>query len=698
MTFGSAAWLWALLLVPILFAVFVRNEKRSIALVRRIVAARLVSQLAGNVSHSMRRLRHALLLLAFACLVVALSKPRWGYTFEEARRKGRDVIIAIDTSRSMLANDLPPNRLTRAKMAARDLIGQLQGDRVGLVAFAGSAFLQAPLTIDYGAVLNALQELDPKIIPRGGTNIAQAIETAIDAFGKGESESRAIVLFTDGEELDENAVKLAKKYADQITIFTVGVGSEEGAIIPVPKEGGGTDFVRDAGGEVVRSQLDAERLQEIADPTGGFYQRLSNGPADMRRIVTSGLGKMTEQQIDARMARRPIERYQWPLSLGMVLLATTILISDRRRRDPRRIPGPLGQTVVVAATLVLSSYCAHAANKGVTLYHEQNFEESYRHFHSQLERQPDSQALHYDAGTAAYKLGKYEEALQAFSEALTTKDPSLRQDAEYNLGNTLYQRGVKQQDRDVKIKEWKSAIEHYDEALAINAKNENAQYNRDLVQKLIDELEKQQQQQKKQNEEQNQEQSNEQKQEQEQQKGNEGKDQEKEKEQQDGGSGEKQEDNQTGNGKNEDEKKGGSDDKQDQKGTGQDGDDESEKSEADKRKESDQRQSKRGDDERESQNPRPPRESDSQKGSSRESDEPAPVPSPSDRDLSGEMRAQQDESQEAGQPREAQQAVADEDGKMNAQQAAALLRSLQDEDAQVPLLQRRQSAPVLKDW
>lgn len=698
MTFGSAAWLWALLLVPILFAVFVRNEKRSIALVRRIVAARLVSQLAGNVSHSMRRLRHALLLLAFACLVVALSKPRWGYTFEEARRKGRDVIIAIDTSRSMLANDLPPNRLTRAKMAARDLIGQLQGDRVGLVAFAGSAFLQAPLTIDYGAVLNALQELDPKIIPRGGTNIAQAIETAIDAFGKGESESRAIVLFTDGEELDENAVKLAKKYADQITIFTVGVGSEEGAIIPVPKEGGGTDFVRDAGGEVVRSQLDAERLQEIADPTGGFYQRLSNGPADMRRIVTSGLGKMTEQQIDARMARRPIERYQWPLSLGMVLLATTILISDRRRRDPRRIPGPLGQTVVVAATLVLSSYCAHAANKGVTLYHEQNFEESYRHFHSQLERQPDSQALHYDAGTAAYKLGKYEEALQAFSEALTTKDPSLRQDAEYNLGNTLYQRGVKQQDRDVKIKEWKSAIEHYDEALAINAKNENAQYNRDLVQKLIDELEKQQQQQKKQNEEQNQEQSNEQKQEQEQQKGNEGKDQEKEKEQQDGGSGEKQEDNQTGNGKNEDEKKGGSDDKQDQKGTGQDGDDESEKSEADKRKESDQRQSKRGDDERESQNPQPPRESDSQKGSSRESDEPAPVPSPSDRDLSGEMRAQQDESQEAGQPREAQQAVADEDGKMNAQQAAALLRSLQDEDAQVPLLQRRQSAPVLKDW
>src|SRR5439155_26481673 len=132
--------------------------------------------------------------------------PQFGYTWQQSKRKGRDLLIAIDTSKSMLATDLAPNRLARAKLAAQDLINLLQGDRVGLVAFAGDAFLQAPLTIDYSAVLSSINELDTTIIPRGGTDIAAAIKLAAEAFGKGESENRALILMTDGEELDQNAV------------------------------------------------------------------------------------------------------------------------------------------------------------------------------------------------------------------------------------------------------------------------------------------------------------------------------------------------------------------------------------------------------------------------------------------------------------------------------------------------------------
>lgn len=171
MSFGQPLWFWALTLLPILVALYVRHERRRVMLLRRLVAARLLDQLAGTVSLGRRRWRFALLLLGLAAVIVSLARPRYGYTWEESKRQGRDVMIAIDCSRSMLATDLSPNRLERAKLATQDLIGQLEGDRVGLIAFAGTAFLQAPLTIDYSAVLDSLSELDTNIIPRAAQTL-----------------------------------------------------------------------------------------------------------------------------------------------------------------------------------------------------------------------------------------------------------------------------------------------------------------------------------------------------------------------------------------------------------------------------------------------------------------------------------------------------------------------------------------------
>src|SRR5829696_8688028 len=160
MTFGAPGWLWGFLVVPMLVLLSWRAERQTMTRLREFVAPRLLTQLGATVSRFRRRLRIALLLLGVALALVSLAKPRWGYTFEDIKRKGLDLIVAVDTSRSMLANDVPPNRLQRLKLAAQDLINELRGDRIGLIAFAGRAFLQAPLTIDYGAAVEALNDLD----------------------------------------------------------------------------------------------------------------------------------------------------------------------------------------------------------------------------------------------------------------------------------------------------------------------------------------------------------------------------------------------------------------------------------------------------------------------------------------------------------------------------------------------------------
>src|SRR5437016_7189448 len=329
MTFGVPQWLWGLLLIPLLIALFVRSERRGLKRLQEFVSARLLPQLAGTVNRPRRMVRFALQLLGLALAIVSLAQPRWGYTFEDVKRKGLDCLIAVDTSRSMLSNDVQPNRLERVKLAVQDLVNELQGDRVGLIAFAGRAFLQAPLTIDYDAVFEAIRDLDTKTIPEGGTNISSAIDLAAQSFGKSAIGNRALIIFTDGEELSGDALKTAKSAADAgVRIFTVGVGTPEGSFIPLNAEGGGTAFVKDNSGQVVKSKLDEKRLKEIAETTDGFYIHLEDGPRTMKQLFDEGLAKMQTGEIDDRMSRRPIERYQWPLGAALVVFGAAFLLRE----------------------------------------------------------------------------------------------------------------------------------------------------------------------------------------------------------------------------------------------------------------------------------------------------------------------------------------------------------------------------------
>src|SRR5438876_3413694 len=503
MTFGAPEWLWGLLLIPLLVALFVSAERRGFRRLQEFVSARLLPQLAGTVDRPRRMTRFALQLLGLSLAIISLAQPRWDYTFEDVKRKGLDLLIAVDTSRSMLSNDVQPNRLERVKLAVQDLINGLQGDRVGLIAFAGRAFLQAPLTIDYDAVVEAMNDLDTKSIPEGGTNISSAIALAMQSFGKSATGNRALIIFTDGEELSGAAAKLAKEAADAgVRIFTVGVGTPQGSLIPITGDDGETSFVKDSSGQVVKSKLDDKRLREIAQATGGFYIHLESGPRTMQQVQTQGLAKMQAAEMDVRLSRRPIERYEWPLGAALIVLALSILIPERKsatgrsRRGERMrakayVPAAARAVGATVGLLMFLSSFAFASAPGIDAYRDGKFEDAYSQFQQTLKSHPQSPAedkLQFDSGAAAYKLKDYTRALESFSQALLSRDTGLQSRGHYNLGNTLYQRGETEKSDEKKLKDWTNALDHYQQTLRLDPQDKDAKDNYEYVKKKIEEL------------------------------------------------------------------------------------------------------------------------------------------------------------------------------------------------------------------
>ncbi len=749
LTFARPLILQALWLLPLGIALYWWAERRRRVMIGRIVAPKLRALLAGNTSPARRLFRAACVLLALALLVIALAGPRLGYDTLEVPHRGRDVIIAMDVSRSMLAPDVSPSRLERAKLLAEDLIGGLDSDRVGLVAFAGSAFLQAPLTLDHGAVLAALDELDTSVIPKGGTNIAAAVRASEDAFGKAEGFSRALIIITDGEELDADGIAAAKQAsAAGIRVFTVGVGSSDGSQIPL----GQGDFVRDPSGKVVVSKLDSGRLTEIAEAGGGFYTPLNEDAA--RRIVADGIAALAEKDFNANSSRRPIERYQWPLGAAIALLVLQALVGERRRRF-----------LPAAAALFLTTVGSSAAPAGIEAYDAQRYEEAKQAFEERLKLEPDAPNLQLNAGTAAYRLKDFGKASEYFSRAMLSDEPALRSSAEFNLANTLFRQGEGQQDKEKKITDWKDAIAKYDAALKTRPDYTEAKENKERVEELLKQLEEEEQkqdEQKKDDQKQDQ-QKNEEKKDQQDQSGGEKKD----KQEQSGG--DKKEDQQQGGDKKEDQQQGGGDKKdqqqqgggQEKKDEGQQGDkkdqpqggggqkeDQQEGSKGDEKKDQAQSGDEKGDEpstkpeqkqndqpgpggeekkdekapgqDEKGEEPQPGGQGEDQKDKGQkgtepredgnspgerpepagEGKEPGPVPTPGDKkegQVAGAAGTEGQEGEQAG--AEAVAATEQErDGEMSESQARALIRALQGEEEKVRLLERRNLQDVLKDW
>jgi Ca-activated chloride channel family protein len=328
MEWAHAKNLTALWFVPALAALFLFARARRKTLLSRFGDPELVRQLTESFLPGRRHLKRALFLLAVALAVVALGQPHWRKGQTRVERKGIDVFIAIDVSRSMLAKDIAPTRLDKAKLELAGLIDRLPSDRVGLIAFAGEAMIQCPLTLDRGAAKLFLSTVNPNLVAYQGTSLSKAIRTALSAFPKEESGSRALVLLTDGEDQEPGAVEAAKKAREAgVPVFVIGIGTPDGSVLPAEE---GSGHKKDRSGEVVISRLNESLLKDVARAGAGSYWRASRGELGTDRLLGE-LRRISQKKFGAGWSVEYEETFQFFVMAAWILLAAEMMISERKR-------------------------------------------------------------------------------------------------------------------------------------------------------------------------------------------------------------------------------------------------------------------------------------------------------------------------------------------------------------------------------
>ena len=324
-------WLFAVLVVLTLTYFWARSKRKK--QIQQIGDARLVEQLMPERSKYSNGIRFILMFLAMSCIIIALANPQVGSKQETVKRKGVDIAIALDLSNSMMAEDTKPNRLERSKQFISKLIDKFQNDRVAFVIFAGNAYLQMPLTIDYSAFNLYLKNINTGIIPTQGTAIGDAIMLAENAFDAGEKKHKALIIISDGENHDEEAIEAAKEaHKNGTKIFTIGVGTPKGNPIPIyDKYGQQTDYLKDKDGSIVLSKLNEKMLQEIALNGGGSYYRLTGGNEVIKSIM-SIISDMETKEIEEQVYTDYEDQFQFFLFFALVLILIEVFINTKKSK------------------------------------------------------------------------------------------------------------------------------------------------------------------------------------------------------------------------------------------------------------------------------------------------------------------------------------------------------------------------------
>ena len=335
MKFGAPYYFYLLwTLVPLIIFLIWANRKKY-DLIVRFCGANLFSKLVTLNFKHLQKSKAIFVTLTFLFLLLALTRPQWGYQWEDYKQEGVDIIIALDVSRSMLAEDIKPNRLERAKRKISDLLYMLRGDRIGLVAFAGTSFVQCPLTLDYAAARIFLNAIDTDLIPVQGTALGEALRKSTKAFRTQENKSKAIILITDGEDQTGQAMKAAEEAKKAgIKIFAIGIGKEIGAPLPNPNMVNG--FLKNENGDVIITKLNESILQKISLMTGGSYVRSVTGDIDLKTIYLDQISQNLDKN-KFKSERRKIwqERFQWFIFLAFLILVYESSLSARKNELER---------------------------------------------------------------------------------------------------------------------------------------------------------------------------------------------------------------------------------------------------------------------------------------------------------------------------------------------------------------------------
>ncbi len=475
LTFAWPAALGLLALVPLSAWLVVRAERRRRAAVERFAEPGLLARMSPLPDQRRRLIRHGLRLAALALAIVALARPQLGEQPATLTRTGRDVLLLLDLSRSMNAADVAPSRLAAARRAAWEVTAASAGDRVGLIVFGGSAFLQLPLTADHAALKLFLDAASSDDLGDPATDLSAALDAAARTFEReGERGYQAVLVLSDGESVQGDlGPPLERLRKQMVPVFGVGVGTIEGGPVPGDTAKTGEPYHRDNIGRVVISQLQEGELLRVTEETGGAYARW-NAEAGVPALAAE-VAKLATRPLSGRRATKRADRFQWPLALAALFLLVEPMVALRRTRGRTRA-SMVGYGLALA--LAACDTAARHAAAGSRLYHEGEWRAANVRFQRGFEKSGDP-ALAYNSGNALYRMKRYEAAERRFRDAVGGT-PELRQRSLYNLGNTLV-RTAEDADESAKGALLDRAIAAYEEALRIAPADADAKWNLELA-------------------------------------------------------------------------------------------------------------------------------------------------------------------------------------------------------------------------
>jgi len=327
--FANPEFLYLLIAVPILIAIYflaiyMRNNS-----LRKFGDYTILKELMPEVSSRRPLFKALILCLVFISLVIAIARPQLGSKLKEVKRRGVELVIALDVSNSMLARDISPNRLERAKQAITRMVDKMSDDRIGLIVFAGDAYVQLPVTSDYVSAKMFLSSINPGMVTTQGTSIGKAIDLAVNSFTEKSEKSRTLVIITDGENHEDDAIAAAKRAAENgIVVHTIGIGNPNGSPIPINTNGA---FLTDADGKIVMSKLDENTLMSIASATGGMYTLANNSNFGLNEVLAQ-IRKMDKQEFSSKVYSEYEEKFLYFLWFALFLLFIEYFILERKNR------------------------------------------------------------------------------------------------------------------------------------------------------------------------------------------------------------------------------------------------------------------------------------------------------------------------------------------------------------------------------
>ena len=486
--FAHPEYLSLLFVLPMLVAFYVYAIIRQRKAIKKFGNPQLVSQLTPEVSPKRQHLKFWLLFSAITLVIIVIAGPQFGSKLENVKRQGIEVMVCLDVSNSMMAEDVQPNRLEKAKQMLSKLTDSFSNDKMGLIIFAGDAYTQLPITADYISAKMFLSSINPSMIATQGTAIGSAINLAMRSFTPDKSSEKTIIIITDGENHEDDAVKCAQEAMDKnIHVSVVGMGDPKGS--PIPIGGGSNNFMKDKDGNVVVTKLNEQMCQEIAAAGKGLYVRADNTNSALKALQKQ-LGKLKKTDMSSKVYSQYNEQFQTFAWIALLLLIVEFLIMNRRNRIFRKIKLFMLMILLCSGTTTLYAQKAERSNvrKGNRAYVQKKYTDAEIAYRKSLEVNPHSKEGTFNLGNALFKQKKYQEAAQQYQNVAANgekmmKDPDQRlrlAQVFHNMGNI----GMAK-------REFDKSVEAYKQSLRLNPYDDQTRYNLALAQKLLQQQQQQ---------------------------------------------------------------------------------------------------------------------------------------------------------------------------------------------------------------